>query len=168
MHTIHRSVLKVFFFSFLLLLCSCAKKGEGVTFQNEGNPLIRSCYTADPAPVVFDGRLYLYTGHDECFEDSVGYEGLYGFNITNWLCFSTDDMQTWTEHGVVLIAGDHGASARADRRHAHRLARRRRAAARDERARQDVEEGRAARGAANELSSRIHDWLVPFHVRKRS
>ncbi len=107
MYSIHRSVFQAFFFSFLLLLCSCAKKGEGpVTFQNEGNPLIRTCYTADPAPVVFDGRLYLYTGHDECFEDSVGYEGLYGFNITNWLCFSTDDMQTWTEHGVVLSPAD--------------------------------------------------------------
>jgi len=93
--------------SWLLLLCSCATKGEGPkTFQNEGNPLIRTCYTADPAPVVIDGRLYLYTGHDECFEDSVGYEGLYGFNITNWLCFSTDDMQTWTEHGVVLSPAD--------------------------------------------------------------
>ena len=99
---------KVFLFhlSVLLLLCSCAKKAEGPTFQNEGNPLVRTCYTADPAPVVFDGRLYLYTGHDECFEDSVGYEGLYGFNITNWLCFSTDDMQTWTEHGVVLSPAD--------------------------------------------------------------
>ncbi|MBR5729900.1 MAG: family 43 glycosylhydrolase [Prevotella sp.] len=90
-----------------VLLFSCAPKGEQtVTFQNEGNPLIRSCYTADPAPVVFDGRLYLYTGHDECFEDSVGYEGLYGFNLTNWLCFSSSDMQTWTEHGVVLSPAD--------------------------------------------------------------
>ena len=59
---------------FLLALLACSTNGEkAVTFQNEGNPLIRSCYTADPAPVVFDGRLYLYTGHDECFEDSVGY-----------------------------------------------------------------------------------------------
>ena len=95
----------------LLILLACSSKGEkAVTFQNEGNPLIRSCYTADPAPVVFDGRLYLYTGHDECFEDSAGYEGLYGFNITNWLCFSTDDMQTWTEHGVVLSPADFAAS----------------------------------------------------------
>ena len=93
--------------SILLILCGCAKKAEGLaTFLNEGNPLVRSCYTADPAPVVFGDRLYLYTGHDECFEDSVGFEGLYGFNITNWLCFSTADMQTWTEHGVVLSPAD--------------------------------------------------------------
>ena len=86
--------ISIFFLSLLTLTC-CTPNGEkAVTFQDEGNPLIRSCYTADPAPVVFDGRLYLYTGHDECFEDSAGYEGLYGFNITNWLCFSTDDMKT--------------------------------------------------------------------------
>lgn len=93
----------------LTALASCtggAGKAGDVTFINEGNPLVRSCYTADPAPVVFDGTLYLYTGHDECFEDSVGYEGLYGFNITNWLCFSTKDMQKWTEHGVVLAPAD--------------------------------------------------------------
>ena len=96
-----------FLFLSSLILLACSTNGEKtVTFQNEGNPLIRSCYTADPAPVVFDGRLYLYTGHDECFEDSAGYEGLYGFNITNWLCFSTNDMQTWTEHGVVLSPAD--------------------------------------------------------------
>ncbi len=103
-----RKHFTILFFSMLTLL-ACSTKGEkAVTFQNEGNPLIRSCYTADPAPVVFDGRLYLYTGHDECFEDSAGYEGLYGFNITNWLCFSTEDMQTWTEHGVVLSPADFG------------------------------------------------------------
>ena len=96
-----------FLFLSLLTLMACSTRGEkAITFQNMGNPLIRSCYTADPAPVVFDGRLYLYTGHDECFEDSAGYEGLYGFNITGWLCFSTDDMQTWTEHGVVLSPAD--------------------------------------------------------------
>ena len=88
-----------------LLLTAC-RTDKANTFKNEGNPLVRSVYTADPAPVVIGDRLYLYTGHDECFEDSVGYEGLYGFNITNWLCFSTADMQTWTDHGVVLSPAD--------------------------------------------------------------
>ena len=88
-----------------LVLTACTKE-KANTFQNEGNPLIRTAYTADPAPVVIGDRLYLYTGHDECFEDSVGYEGKYGFNITNWLCFSTADMQTWEDHGVVLSPTD--------------------------------------------------------------
>ena len=87
-----------------LSLVGCGPKN---TFVYEGNPLVRDKYTADPAPMVAsDGRLYLFCGHDECFEDRPGYEGKYGFNITEWLCYSTDDMKTWTDHGVVMKPTD--------------------------------------------------------------
>ena len=29
------------------------------------NPIVQTCYTTDPAPMVHDGTLYVYTGHDE-------------------------------------------------------------------------------------------------------
>ena len=29
------------------------------------NPIVQTIYTADPAPLVYNGRVYLYTGHDE-------------------------------------------------------------------------------------------------------
>ncbi|MDI5940402.1 hypothetical protein BSA16_14860, partial [Micromonospora sp. Rc5] len=29
------------------------------------NPIVQTIYTADPAPLVHNGRVYLYTGHDE-------------------------------------------------------------------------------------------------------
>jgi len=29
------------------------------------NPIVQTSYTADPAPMVYDGRLYVYTSHDE-------------------------------------------------------------------------------------------------------
>ena len=29
------------------------------------NPFVQTCYTSDPAPMVHDGTLYVYTGHDE-------------------------------------------------------------------------------------------------------
>ena len=87
-----------------LSLIGCGPKN---TFEYEGNPLIRDKYTADPAPMVAsDGRLYLICGHDECFEDRPGYEGKYGFNITEWVCYSTEDMQTWTDHGVIMKPTD--------------------------------------------------------------
>lgn len=90
-----------------LLLAACGPKVDEKTFMNEGNPLVRDNYTADPAPMVAsDGRLYMFCGHDECFEDKPGYEGKYGFNITEWLCYSTEDMQKWTDHGVVLKPTD--------------------------------------------------------------
>ena len=92
-----------------IMLTSCAQRPEYKTFVNEGNPLVRDCYTADPAPMLAsDGRLYVFCGHDECFEDRPGYEGQYGFNITEWLCYSTDDMMTWADHGVVMKPTDFG------------------------------------------------------------
>lgn len=91
----------------VLLLLGCKQAATEKTFTFEGNPLVRDCYTADPAPMVSsDGRLYVYCGHDECFEDKPGYEGKYGFNITEWLCYSTEDMVTWTDHGVIMKPTD--------------------------------------------------------------
>jgi beta-xylosidase len=91
----------------VLLLSGCKQTATEKTFTFEGNPLVRDCYTADPAPMVAsDGRLYVYCGHDECFEDKPGYEGKYGFNITEWLCYSTEDMVTWTDHGVIMKPTD--------------------------------------------------------------
>lgn len=77
------------------------------TFTSKGNPLFRDCYTADPAPMVAsDGRLYVFCGHDQQFDDKPGFEGQYGFNITDWLCYSTDDMKHWTAHGTVMKPTD--------------------------------------------------------------
>lgn len=96
-----------------LVLLGCAftplavAQTTGNTIKTNGNPLFHDNYTADPAPMIgSDGRLYLYCGHDECFEDSAGYEGQYGFNITEWLCYSTSDMVTWTAHGAILSPTD--------------------------------------------------------------
>ncbi len=75
------------------------------SFTFEGNPLIRNKFTADPAPMVANGRLYLYTGHDEWYEGQDSAGGGKEFNITEWLCYSTDDMKTWVDHGSVLRPG---------------------------------------------------------------
>ena len=91
----------------VLALASCAQNPQQKTFTFEGNPLVRDNYTADPAPMVAsDGRLYMFCGHDECFEDRPGYEGMYGFNITEWLCYSTEDMVTWVDHGSIMKPTD--------------------------------------------------------------
>jgi beta-xylosidase len=63
------------------------------------NPLFSEMFTADPAPMVHDGRVYLYTGHDEAGPDQM-------FNITEWLVFSSDDMRNWTAHGPVMKPTD--------------------------------------------------------------
>lgn len=69
------------------------------TFTLEGNPFFKDEFSADPAPMVYNGALYLYTGHDEA-------KGPQQYTMNNWLCFSTTDMKTWTAHGVLLSATD--------------------------------------------------------------
>lgn len=56
--------------------------------------------------MVHDGTLYLYVGHDEFYEGQDTASGSREFNITEWLCYSTEDMQTWTDHGSVLKPTD--------------------------------------------------------------
>ena len=62
------------------------------------NPLVQTCYTTDPAPVVFNDRLYVYTGHDE--------DGADFFWMQEWRVYSTDDMVNWTDHGSPLAIED--------------------------------------------------------------
>ena len=57
------------------------------------NPIIQTNYTADPAPMVHDGRLYLYTSHDE----DVTVNDF--FTMNDWRLYSTVDMVNWTDHG---------------------------------------------------------------------
>src|SRR6188768_1250456 len=57
------------------------------------NPIVQTSYTADPAPMVYDGRLYLYTSHDE----DVTVKDFYTMN--DWRLYSTADMVNWTDHG---------------------------------------------------------------------
>lgn len=90
----------------LALLTACQAPVKEKTFVYEGNPLVRDKFTADPATLVYDGRLYVYVGHDEYYAGQDTASGGKEFNITEWLCYSTDDMKTWTDHGVVLKPTD--------------------------------------------------------------
>ena len=58
------------------------------------NPIVQTIYTADPAPLVHNGRVYVYTGHDE--------DGSTWFTMRDWRVFSSADMVNWTDHGAPL------------------------------------------------------------------
>ena len=60
------------------------------------NPIVQTNYTADPAPLLYDGRLYVHTTHDE--DVTVG--GF--FTMNDWRVYSTVDMVNWTDHGSPL------------------------------------------------------------------
>jgi hypothetical protein len=64
------------------------------------NPIVQTKYTADPAPMVHDGTVYVYTSHDE--DQTVKNF----FTMNDWLCYSSTDMVNWTDHGAVLSYKD--------------------------------------------------------------
>ncbi|NAS27521.1 family 43 glycosylhydrolase [Herbidospora sp. NEAU-GS84] len=61
------------------------------TSARADNPIVQTIYTADPAPLVHNGRVYLYTGHDE--------DGSTYFTMRDWRVYSSSDMANWTDHG---------------------------------------------------------------------
>jgi hypothetical protein len=61
------------------------------------DPIVQTNFTADPAPLVHDGVVYLYTSHDE---DNAP-PGMGRFRMLDWMCYSSTDMVNWTDHGVV-------------------------------------------------------------------
>jgi len=61
-------------------------------------PLIQTKYTADPAPMVYNDTIFLYTTHDEDESD--------GFNMKDWLLYTSTDMVNWTDHGAVASLKD--------------------------------------------------------------
>ncbi len=60
------------------------------------NPLFRDIFTADPAALVDNGRVYLYVGHDEATAEDKDYL------MKEWKVYSTCDMKNWTDHGSPL------------------------------------------------------------------
>lgn len=90
----------------LFLMMGCTNEDSVIKFELKGNPLIMDKFTADPAPMVHNGTLYLYVGHDEYYEGQDVASGGKEFNITEWMCYSTRDMKTWTDHGAVLKPTD--------------------------------------------------------------
>jgi len=67
---------------------------------NADNPIVQTNYTADPAPMVHNGTVYLYTTHDE--DKTVRNF----FTMNDWKCYSSTDMVNWTDHGTILSFKD--------------------------------------------------------------
>ncbi len=81
-------IMKNIFLSISLLTSIAASAQKDTT----RNPIIRNKFTADAAAMVYKDTVYLYTGHDVPPEKKGGYE------MHDWLCYSTTDMVHWTEH----------------------------------------------------------------------
>lgn len=102
----NRVVLSV---ALLIIFWSCEtseKPKEVEVTKNEqpepfiNNPIIKDVFTADPAALVFDDKVYLYAGHDEAPND------FHFYKMNEWLVFSSADMINWESHPVPLKASD--------------------------------------------------------------
>lgn len=74
------------------------------TIPHAGNPIIKdgSIYTADAAPLSYDGKLYIYAGQDEASMD-------YGsFNMNQYVVMATDDVNSgdWEIYEKNLVPGE--------------------------------------------------------------
>ncbi|GAA2851264.1 glycosyl hydrolase family 43 [Actinoplanes cyaneus] len=58
------------------------------------NPVITSIYTADPAPLVVGGTMYVYAGRDEAPA------GTNNFVMHEWHVLSSTDANSWTDNGA--------------------------------------------------------------------
>lgn len=60
------------------------------------NPIVKDIFTADPAALVDNGRVYVYVGRDEAPEGGKEYV------MNEWRVYSSCDMKRWTDHGSPL------------------------------------------------------------------
>ena len=73
------------------------------------NPLMTQRFGADPAGLVYDNRLYVYSTHDVLetdVEDNIQ-ENTYG-RIRTLNRISSEDLVNWTDHGTILVSGFFG------------------------------------------------------------
>lgn len=81
-------------------LAASAPRSYGQAAPKPGeNPILRDVFTADPAPLVYKDKVYLYVGHDEAKEGQM-------FNMNDWRCYSSSDMKNWTAHGSIINVRD--------------------------------------------------------------
>ncbi|MDN3670404.1 glycoside hydrolase family 43 protein [Echinicola jeungdonensis] len=85
-------------FLFRILTISVLITGTGILQTKAQNPIIQTSYTADPAPMVYNDKVYLYTSHDE--------DNSTWFTMNDWRLYTTEDMVNWTDHGAVLSYKD--------------------------------------------------------------
>lgn len=84
---------------FLLpLICISAPVVASASQPQLNMPVVQTKFTADPAPVVVNDTVYLYTTHDE--------DNAEGFAMRDWLLYTSTDMVNWQDRGAVASLKD--------------------------------------------------------------
>ncbi|HWC58611.1 MAG TPA: family 43 glycosylhydrolase [Verrucomicrobiae bacterium] len=64
------------------------------------NPLITDQFSADPSARVFEGKVYVYPSHDIPYRPGRGRTNW--FIMEDYHVFSSENLNDWTDHGVIL------------------------------------------------------------------
>jgi arabinoxylan arabinofuranohydrolase len=59
-------------------------------------PIVSHRYLADPAALVYNGRVYIYCSNDDENPTAGGYQ------MKSIVCVSSSDLKNWTDHGIVF------------------------------------------------------------------
>lgn len=77
-------------------LCIVAAALACMPLAQAANPITGKMFTADPAALVDNGRVYLYVGHDEAPEGGKDYV------MNEWRVLSSCDMKNWKDEGAPI------------------------------------------------------------------
>ncbi|KAI6382169.1 hypothetical protein MCOR25_000759 [Pyricularia grisea] len=70
-----------------------ATLGLILAFVRADNHFVQTLYSTDPAPMVHNGSIYVFTGHDK--------NGATTYNMRDRRLYSSKDLANWQDHGVV-------------------------------------------------------------------
>ena len=69
------------------------------------NPIISNQFAADPTARVFNGKIYMFPSHD-IPPVIIRPDGTKWFSMEDYHVFSSEDLTTWTDHGMIVHQKD--------------------------------------------------------------
>lgn len=105
-----RSMKKILVIAAVLGLAACAQSQEETQLPDNvmvtgTNPIITNQFTADPTARVFNGKIYMFPSHD-IPSVITHHDGSAWFSMADYHVFSSEDLTTWTDHGVIVTQED--------------------------------------------------------------
>lgn len=88
----------------VLIFAACSQSPDEVILTGT-NPIITDQFTADPTARVFEGKIYMYPSHD-IPSVITHHDGSAWFSMPDYHVFSSEDLTSWTDHGVILRQED--------------------------------------------------------------
>ena len=97
---------KIVLFASVLMAVACVQEQNDENVIVTGtNPIITNQFTADPTARVFEDKIYLYPSHD-IPSVITHFDGSAWFSMEDYHVFSSEDLTTWTDHGVIVRQED--------------------------------------------------------------